>query len=152
MPDTPSFHAIDTWLQGLLTQLSSPRRKAMNIAIAREMRRRNQKRITQQKNPDGSPFIARKRLRDRQGRIRRAMFARLKTAKNMKVAASPGEAAVYFEGRKGYIARTHQYGREDSVSRNGPRVKYPARRLLGFDDASAKEIERQILSFLGKDL
>lgn len=147
-----NFYAIDTWLQGLLTQLSPPRRKAMNIAIARELRRRNQKRITQQKNPDGSPFAARKRLRDKQGRIRRAMFARLKTAKNMKVAATPNEAAVFFEGRRGYIARTHQYGLEDSVSRNGPRVKYPARRLLGFDDAGVKEIERQILDFLGKGL
>ncbi|CAI1858392.1 Mu-like prophage protein gpG [Serratia quinivorans] len=147
-----NFYAIDTWLQGLLTQLSPPRRKAMNIVIARELRRRNQKRITQQKNPDGSPFAARKRLRDKQGRIRRAMFARLKTAKNMKVAATPNEAAVFFEGRRGYIARTHQYGLEDSVSRNGPRVKYPARRLLGFDDTGVKEIERQILDFLGKGL
>lgn len=145
-------HSIDAWLQGLLNQLSPPRRKAMNIVIARALRRRNQKRITQQKNPDGSPFTARKRLRDKQGRIRRAMFARLKTAKNMKVAATADEAAVYFEGRKGYIARTHQYGLEDRVSRSGPRVKYPARRLLGFDDAGVKEIERQILDFLSKSL
>ncbi|WP_164095159.1 phage virion morphogenesis protein [Serratia marcescens] len=145
-------HSIDAWLQGLLNQLSPPRRKAMNIVIARELRRRNQKRITQQKNPDGSPFTVRKRLRDKKGRIRRAMFARLKTAKNMKVAATADEAAVYFEGRKGYIARTHQYGLEDRVSRNGPRVKYPARRLLGFDDAGVKDIERQILDFLGKSL
>ncbi|WP_337049263.1 phage virion morphogenesis protein [Serratia fonticola] len=147
-----NLHAVDAWLQALLRQLSPPRRKVMNIAIARELRRRNQKRITQQKNPDGSPFAARKRLRDKQGRIRRAMFARLRTAKNMKVASTPDDASVFFEGRQGYIARTHQYGLEDSVSRNGPRVKYPARHLLGFDGAGVKDIERQILDFLGKGL
>lgn len=149
MPDD-TFHAIDTWLQGLLTQLSPLRRRVMNGLIARELRRRNQKRITQQQNPDGSPFVARKRLRDKQGRIRRGMFARLKTAKNMKVAVTADEAVVFFAGRQGYIARTHQYGLEDSVSRSGPRVKYPARRLLGFDDADTKAIEQQILDFLGK--
>lgn len=145
-----NFHTLDAWLQALLTQLSPPRRKAMNILIARELRRNSQKQITQQKNPDGTPFAARKRLRDKQGRIRRAMFAKLKLAKNMKIAGTPSEAAVYFEGHKGHIANTHQQGLEDSVSKGGPRVKYPARRLLGFNDANVKNIERQILDFLGK--
>lgn len=145
-----NFHTLDAWLQALLTQLSPPRRKAMNILIARELRRRNQKQITQQKNPDGTPFAARRRLRDKQGRIRRAMFAKLKLAKNMKIAGTPNEASVYFEGHKGHIANAHQLGLEDSVSNGGPRVKYPARRLLGFNDAGVKNIERQILDFLGK--
>lgn len=150
MPDDNS-PSLDAWLQGLLTQLSPPRRKALSITLVRALRRRNQRQITQQRNPDGTPFAARKRLRDRQGRVRRAMFSRLKTARNMKIAATPDEATVYFAGRQGHIATTHQLGLEDRVSRGGPRVKYPARRLLGFNEESVREIERHILDFLGKE-
>lgn len=148
---TDDILIIDRWLQGLLLGLTPPHRKTLNTLIARELRRRNQKRITQQKNPDDTPFITRKRLRDRQGRIRRAMFARLKTANNMKVAATPDEASVFFAGHRGYIARTHHYGLEDNVSRHGPRVKYPARRLLGFEDADVKTLAQLILDHLGKN-
>lgn len=147
-----NFHLLDASLQGLLDALTPVSRKRMNMLIARELRRENQKRIAQQKNPDESPFVARKRLRDKQGRIRRAMFAKLRTAKYMKVSATADEAAVYFTGRQGYIARTHQYGLEDTVSRDGPRVKYPARRLLGFGSDCIRQVERQIIDHLSKHL
>ncbi|WP_193162967.1 phage virion morphogenesis protein [Enterobacter ludwigii] len=147
-----NFHLLDASLQGLLNALTPVSRKRMNMLIARELRRENQKHIAQQKNPDESPFIARKRLRDKRGRIRRAMFAKLRTAKYMKVSATADEAAVYFTGHQGYIARTHQYGLEDTVSRDGPRVKYPARRLLGFGSDSIRQVERQIIDHLSKHL
>lgn len=147
-----NLHLLDASLQGLLNALAPVSRKRMNMLIARELRRENQKRIAQQKNPDESPFAARKRLRDKKGRIRRAMFSKLRSSKYMKVGATPDEAAVFFTGRQGYIARTHQLGLEDSVSRNGPRVKYPARRLLGFGTDSIRSIESQILTHLSKHL
>lgn len=147
-----NFHLLDDRLKGLLMALTPVSRKRMNMLIARELRRANQKRIAQQKNPDESPFTPRRRLRDKQGRIRLGMFAKLRTAKYMKVAATANEASVFFDGRTGYIARTSQYGLEDTVSRNGPRVRYPVRQLLGFDNSSIRTIEDQILDHLSKHL
>lgn len=147
-----NLRLLDASLTGLLMALTPVSRKRMNMLIARELRRTNQKRIAQQKNPDESPFAPRRRLRDKQGKIRRGMFAKLRTAKYMKVAATANEASVFFDGRTGYIARTSQYGLEDTVSRNGPRVRYPVRQLLGFDNGNIRAIEAQILDHLSRHL
>lgn len=72
--------------------------------------------------------------RTKTGRIRRQMFAKLRTAKYLKAVASPDSASVEFEGRVQRIARVHHYGLRDRVSRRGPEVQYSQRRLLGIND------------------
>ncbi|TMZ30660.1 phage virion morphogenesis protein, partial [Klebsiella pneumoniae] len=79
-----------------------------------------------------------------QGRIRRQMFAKLRTTKYLKAVASQDSASVEFESRVQRIARVHHYGLRDRVSRKGPEVKYTERRLLGINDES-EDITRDVL-------
>lgn len=62
------------------------------------------------------------------------MFAKLRTTKYLKTAASADSASVHFEGKVQRIARVHHYGLRDRVSRKGPEVRYAERRLLGINN------------------
>lgn len=62
------------------------------------------------------------------------MFAKLRTTKYLKTAASADSASVQFEGKVQRIARVHHYGLRDRVSRKGPEVRYAERRLLGINN------------------
>ncbi|STP21017.1 phage tail protein [Escherichia coli] len=90
-----------------------------------------------QRNPDGSSYEPRRvTARSKKGRIKRQMFAKLRTTKYLKTAASADSASVQFEGKVQRIARVHHYGLRDRVSRKGPEVRYAERRLLGLNGES----------------
>lgn len=72
--------------------------------------------------------------RTKKGRIKRQMFAKLRTTKYLKTAASADSASVEFAGQVQRIARVHHYGLRDRVSRKGPEVRYEKRRLLGVNN------------------
>lgn len=61
------------------------------------------------------------------------MFAKLRTTKYLKTAASADSASVKFTGQVQRITRVHHYGLRDRVSRRGPRIRFAERRLLGVD-------------------
>ena len=46
------------------------------------------------------------------------------------------------------IARVHQDGLRDRVSRHGPTVRYERRQVLGFTDADAKAIRDLLIEHL----
>ncbi|WP_428984801.1 phage virion morphogenesis protein [Pantoea agglomerans] len=71
--------------------------------------------------------------RSKKGRIRRGMFAKLKTAKYLKAQAGADAAEVAFVPGVQRLARVHHYGMRDRVSRRGPVVKYTQRSLLGIN-------------------
>lgn len=126
---------VDDWLAALLANLEPAARNRMMRQLAQELRRSQQQNIRLQRNPDGTAFEARRvTARRKKGRIKRQMFAKLRTAKYMKTAASAGSASVLFDGKVQRIARVHHYGLRDRVSRNGPKVRYTERRLLGFNN------------------
>lgn len=83
------FKPFDNQLAGLLAALSPAGRRKLAGEIAKQLRTAQQQRIKQQKAPDGSPYQARKRqpLRAKQGRIKRAMFQKLRTNRYMKPVA-----------------------------------------------------------------
>lgn len=127
------LHDFEQWAGGLLARMEPAARRKLTQAIARELRRRQQARIAAQKNPDGSPWAPRQRLRRKAGGVkRRKMYQKLRLAKHLKLIATPDEAGVQYTGRDAWIARVAQYGLVDRVSPRGPRVRYPARQLLGF--------------------
>lgn len=76
------------------------------------------------------------------------MFAKLRTKKYLKTAASADSASVQFEGKVQRIARVHHYGLRDRVSRKGPEVRYAERRLLGFNDEATLQIKTILSSYL----
>ena len=104
-----------------------------------------------QTNPDGTPYAPRKeqRLRAQQGSIkRRAMFSKLSTAKWLKATAQGDTAVVGFFGSVARIAATHQRGLKDRVTRDGPRVEYAQRELLGFTALDQEHIMDSVLRHL----
>lgn len=126
---------VDDWLAALLANLEPAARNRMMRQLAQELRRSQQQNIRLQRNPDGTAFEARRvTARSKKGRIKRQMFAKLRTTKYLKTAATAYSASVQFDGKVQRIARVHHYGLRDRVRRNGPEARYPARRLLGVND------------------
>ncbi|MCE1503205.1 phage virion morphogenesis protein [Enterobacter hormaechei] len=126
---------VDDWLAALLANLEPAARNRMMRQLAQELRRSQQQNIRLQRNPDGTAFEARRvTARSKKGRIKRQMFAKLRTTKYLKTAATADSASVQFDGKVQRIARVHHYGLRDRVRCNGPEARYPARRLLGVND------------------
>lgn len=141
---------LESFAAGLISRLQPAARRTLARELARQLRDSQSKRIAAQQNPDGSPYEPRKpRLRARKGRVRRAMFTKLRTARWMKAQSSPDAAVVSFVGQVQHMASVHQFGLRDRVNRlGGPEVQYPARRLLGFTDADVESIADVVLRHL----
>ncbi|HDH1455051.1 TPA: phage virion morphogenesis protein [Klebsiella quasipneumoniae subsp. quasipneumoniae] len=140
---------VDAWLDALLAGLEPAARKRMMRDLAQQLRRSQQKNIRMQRNPDGTTYEPRRvRARTKQGRIRRQMFAKLRTTKYLKALASQDAASVEFESRVQRIARVHHYGLRDRVRRKGPEVKYAKRRLLGINKVSEDTTYETLLRWL----
>ena len=133
----------------MLKQLSDSERRKLEMHIARKLRASQKKRITSQKNPDGSAYVPRKeRLRDKKNKIKNKMFNVIKNAKYMRTERTAQGLAIGFTGRVAFIARVHHFGLKDKVDRDGPVVKYASRELLGFTDEEIKMIENDVLDYL----
>ncbi|HCD8152601.1 TPA: phage virion morphogenesis protein [Enterobacter hormaechei] len=140
---------VDDWLAALLANLEPAARNRMMRQLAQELRRSQQQNIRLQRNPDGTAFEARRvTARSKKGRIKRQMFAKLRTTKYLKTAATADSASVQFDGKVQRIARVHHYGLRDRVRRNGPEVRYPSRQLLGVNDELEKATRDMLLLWL----
>lgn len=91
---------VDDWLTALLANLEPAARSRMMRQLAQQLRRTQQQNIRLQRNPDGSGYEPRRvTARSKKGRIKRQMFAKLRTTKYLKTAASADSASVQFTGR-----------------------------------------------------
>ena len=144
------FKPFDDRLNGLIAALSPASRRRLAGKIAKELRKSQQQRIKQQKAPDGSPYQARKRqpLRAKIGRIKRAMFQKLRTSRYMKATGRENSAVVEFTGKVQRIARIHQYGLKDRPNPHTSDVQYAERQLLGISEDERQRIERIIIDAL----
>lgn len=146
------LRALEDWAGALLNQLQPKERRQVTQTIARELRRRQQQRIGAQRNPDGTPYAPRKprqQLRAKAGRIKqRKMFAKLRTARYLRLQSDASSIAIGFAGRLSRIARVHQYGLRDKPGRNSPDVQYQRRELLGLSDDDLEMIRDQLLQHL----
>ena len=132
----------------LISSLSAPARKEMTRSIGRKLRASQQQNIKRQQAPDGTPFKPRKTqpVRSKKGRIKREMFAKLRTAKYMKTQASPNEAVIEFAGNVQRMARVHHYGLRDRLTRAKKDVKYEERPLLGVNKSDVEVIRLIIIN------
>lgn len=141
---------FDDRLAGLIASLSPAGRRKLAGEIAKQLRTAQQQRIKQQKAPDGSPYQARKRqpLRAKKGRIKRAMFQKLRTNRYMKASGRENSAVVEFTGKVQRIARVHQYGLKDRPNEHTQDVQYAERQLLGFSQEDKQLVETLIIKHL----
>lgn len=144
--------ALQERLAGLITSLSPAARRQMAADIAKKLRTSQQQRIRRQQAPDGTLYATRKRqpVRSKKGRIKREMFARLRTNRFMKAKGSDSAAVVEFTGKVQRMARVHQYGLKDRPNRNSRDVQYEARPLLGFTRDDEQMIEEVIISYFNR--
>lgn len=143
---------LDDALQGLITQLSAAQRRSLAREIATDLRRRQQRRIAAQVNPDGTPYAPKRPRLRRKGRVRNSLFARIRTTRYMRIEASAQSAVVQITGRSARIARVHQYGLTDRVGPKGPQYRYPRRELLGFAASDEDAVAELVLDHLTRAL
>lgn len=133
---------IEARFGALIAALAPSARAQLAKEIARQLRQSQAKRIAAQQNPDGSAFEPRKlQLRHKKKNLRAGMFAKLRTAKYLKASSSSEGVVVSFVRDVERIARVHQFGLRDRVSRRSAlEVQYPARQLLGISNEEESSI------------
>ncbi|WP_237930439.1 phage virion morphogenesis protein [Buttiauxella sp. S19-1] len=144
------FKPFEDKLAGLIAALSPAARRRMTAEIAKALRASQQQRIKRQQAPDGTPYAARKRqpVKGKKGRVKRAMFTKLRTNRYMKAKGTNDAAIVEFTGRVQRMARVHQEGLRDKPNRYSEGVQYEARKLLGLNQGDKTIIENNILNHL----
>ncbi|WP_339511904.1 phage virion morphogenesis protein [Pseudomonas sp. RL_15y_Pfl2_60] len=143
--------ALEDWAGALLNKLQPKERRQLNTRIARELRRSQQQRMVAQRNPDGTAYAPRKaraQLRQKQGRIKRKMFTKLRQARYLKVQSTANTIGIGFLGRTARIARIHQYGLRDRPGKASPDTRYDRRELLGFSSDDLEMIRDRLVDHL----
>jgi len=147
------LESIESWAGALLTKLSPAQRAAVARQTGMALRRAQSRRIAAQRAPDGSAYPPRAkssgRIRQKIGAIkRRSMFAKLRTARFMKIETSAQAVGVGFLGRAAKIARIHQEGARRTSRRTGRVYVTPRRELLGFSDNDIKIVRDTLIAHL----
>ena len=146
------FDALEDWAGVLLSKLQPAARNKLARALAQQLRRSQQLRVKQQRNPDGSAYAPRKtrELRGKTGRIKRQakLFQKLPRASYLKAKGDGQSITVGFTGRVARIARVHQYGLKDRAEANAPEVRYKQREMLGLTEAELELIRDGLLDHL----
>lgn len=144
---------VQAKLTALINNLSPQARRQLARNIGQALRKNQQARIARQENPDGTAFEPRKPRKEfgkKKGRIKRkAMFAKLRTARYFKIQSNANEVSVGFNGSSATIANVHQYGLTGTVDRTkNIKAQYAQRELLGFSQSDLDVIEDLILEQL----
>lgn len=144
------FRPFEDKLAGLIGSLSPAARRRMTAEIAKQLRVSQQQRIKRQQTPDGTPYAARKRqpVKGKKGRVKRAMFTKLRTNRYMKTKCTDDVAIVAFTGRVQRMARVHHEGLRDKPAKNIKAVIYSSRPLLGISKHEDQIIENIIMKNL----
>lgn len=144
---------VQAKLTALINNLSPQARRQLASNIGQALRKNQQARIARQENPDGTAFEPRKPRKEfgkKKGRIKRkAMFAKLRTARYFKIQSNANEVSVGFNGSSAMIAKVHQYGLMSSPSKTKDfKVRYAQRELLGFSQSDLDIIEDLVIEQL----
>lgn len=144
---------VQAKLNALINNLSLQARRQLARNIGQALRKNQQARIARQENPDGTAFEPRKPRKEfgkKKGRIKRkAMFAKLGTARYFKIQSNANEVSVGFNGSSAMIAKVHQYGLMSSPSKTKDfKVRYAQRELLGFSQSDLDIIEDLVIEQL----
>lgn len=146
------LQALEHWAEPLLQRITSGERAKLARSIGTALRRSQHERIQAQKNPDGSGYLPRKRIREKAGRIKRkagSMFRRISRNDYLRIKASDSGVSIGFTGRVARIAGAHQRGETEQIATGGTRVRYSIRELLGFTQQDREMIRHMLVDHLG---
>jgi phage virion morphogenesis protein len=148
------LHKFEEWMKSGIEALSPSSRRVLFRRIAIDVRKFNQSNITKQQAPDGTKWEARKRIQSKPGQIKKKakMMMGLRLTRRMGVKATSDGAEIGFSGRTAQIATVHHTGGMDYVSKDGPKIEYPMRQLLGFSPELLSLIEDRVIAHLTGDI
>ena len=150
-----NLEALEDWAGVLLSKLEPAARSKLARSLAQKLRRSQQQRVKQQRNPDGGSYAARKPrdLKGKNGRIKRQakMFQKLPKASYLKAKGDGQSITVSLTGRVARIARVHQYGLKDRAEADAPEVRYEQREVLGFAEDDLNLIRYELMNYLHKN-
>lgn len=124
----------------LLKNVSPANRRKIAKEIAMKIRANRSDSIKANIGPDGKKFEPRK-PQNRKGAKRGRMFRKLGARRSLVAKYSPAQALVYFRGKNMSIAKIHHEGGCGVVNKQGFKVRYPERPLLGIG-ANERDIVR----------
>ncbi|MDE8034646.1 phage virion morphogenesis protein [Actinobacillus equuli subsp. haemolyticus] len=141
---------LNNYLEALVGNLTPAKRKTLIQEIGRKLAESQRKRIREQKNPDGSNYVPRRKpVHKTKRRVNKAMFSKLSTARLMKTKGTKNGVEIGYSGANAVIADVHQYGKPSHVVKNANwKVQYEQRELLGFTDEDIEMIEDCVINVL----
>ncbi|OAF48185.1 phage tail protein [Escherichia coli] len=146
------FKRFEDRLTGLIESLSPSGRRRLSAELAKRLRQSQQRRVMAQKAPDGTPYAPRKQQSARKRPV--ALSENVCETYHqsfLHIRASPEQAAMEFYGGKSpKIASVHQFGLSEETRKDGKKIDYPARPLLGFTGEDVQMIEEIILAHLDR--
>ena len=145
------FKRFEDRLTGLIESLSPSGRRRLSAELAKRLRQSQQRRVMAQKAPDGPPYAPRQQqsARKKTGRVKRKIFAKLLPSGVFGITPPPAQRSNGFYGGKSpKIASVHQFGLSEETRKDGKKIDYPARPLLGFTGEDVQMIEEIILAHL----
>lgn len=151
MAEKSGLEALEPWLESYLNRLKPGQRMQLTRKIGQLLRRRNAARIAANVTPDGLPMEPRK-PRKRSRAKRGKMFQKTRLTRNMKIRARPDQVELSFKQPVAGTAAVHHFGLVDKVepTATAPKVRYPARPLLGLPPADREAIMDEALAWLAK--
>jgi phage virion morphogenesis protein len=165
---TDDLAALEPWLDGVMSRLEPAQRTTLSRRIGMLLRRVNAARVTANIEPDGDPMAPRKPKAPRPTKVGReakgdtpirnrgkrgAMFRRIELARNMVTVPGPDQVLLTFKPRVAETAAVHHFGEVAPVNprlTNSIRVRYTARRLLGFGPADSDAILAEVMAHLDR--
>ncbi len=144
------FKRFEDRLTGLIESLSPSGRRRLSAELAKRLRQSQQRRVMAQKAPDGTPYAP----RQQQSARKRPVVLSEKCLRNLSPVVfayprQPEQASMEFYGGKSpKIASVHQFGLSEENRKDGKKIDYPARPLLGFTGEDVQMIEEIILAHL----
>jgi phage virion morphogenesis protein len=119
------LYALKAWAGTLLSKPQPAQRRAINHKVAIDLRRSQAQRIKAQQGPHGAAYPGHKRRKEFEGKNRRikrqkaAMFAKIRTAKHLKVKASGDQIEVGFFGWVARVAHASVWTARTRVKKGG---------------------------------
>ena len=107
--------------------------------------------MARQTGPDGAKWEPRKRSSRGKVRTTAKMMVGLRAARRLRIGVSADGAEIGWRGRIARIAAVHHFGGVDAVADDGPRVRYPARELLGISAADRAWVRARLLEHLARN-
>lgn len=149
MQATVDDHELHDELTSLLKNVSPSGRRKMSKVIALQLRANQSDQILANKDPSGKSFKERKSQK-RKGAKRGKMFKKLGRRRSLSARYNAAEALINFRGHNLGIAKTHQDGGFGVVNKQGLKIRYPERKLLGISKKDRELVRDTIIGVLAE--